>query len=311
MTLSLKTAGGRTSGPLRGTLSTRRRPRTRIRRWLSALPFIGPTWLLVVFTGILPLVFALWLSVTNQGPNAAGNEFVGLQNYLQAVFTPSFGESLAVTAIFVVFGVVLQFVIAYALASFLYLELRFFQVARTILLIPITITPVIVGLMFRFMFTPDIGVVFFAEKAIGINIPWFTDPLWGRVFIIMLDTWLTTPFLVLMILAGMSGLSAEPLEAASLDGAGWWQRTRFVTLPMLLPVITVALLVRIVDAARMFDQVYSSTRGGPGTSTLTVSILAYNDTFQYFEFGHGAAIAIALTVLMFPVYFFYIRLTKV
>ncbi len=294
-----------------GRAPGRARTWERVRRRTEALPFIAPAWVLVTVVGFIPLVYAGWLSVTNQSVYSVNHAYVGLRNYSYAVFQRGFLSSLLVTALFVVVGVVLQFVIAYLLATFLYMQLRGFKIVRTILLTPMMVTPVIVGLMFRFLFTSNIGIAYFTEKAIGLNAPWFTSALWAKVFVVMLDTWLTTPFMMLILLAGMSGMPAEPLEAASLDGANWWQRTRYIAMPALLPVVTVALLVRIVDAARMFDQVYSSTRGGPGTSTLTVSILAYDQTFQYFQFGQGAAIAIALTVLMSPVYFFYIRLTRV
>ena len=212
---------------------------------------------------------------------------------------------------FVVVGIVIQFVAAYALASLLHQQMRGFQLFRTTLLIPMLLTPVVIGLIFRFMFQPSIGVMYYALHDIGISIPWFTDSFWAMVFVIMVDAWLNIPFLMLMILAGMAGMPEELLEAAKVDGANWLTRTRYVALPLLRPVITVALLIRVVDAARMFDQVYSTTHGGPGTSTTTATILAYEQTFSYFEFGQGAAMAIALTVLMFPVYFVYLRLTRV
>lgn len=283
----------------------------RVKRRTEALPFIAPAWVLVTAIGFIPLVYAVWLSLTNQSVYSPDHAYVGLRNYSDAVFDRSFLSAGLVTALFVVVGVTLQFAIAYLLATFLHMQLRGFKIMRTILLTPLMVTPVIVGLMFRFMFTSHVGIAYYAEKAIGLNPPWFTDAIWAKVFVVMLDTWLTTPFMMLMLLAGMSSMPTEPIEAASLDGANWWQRTRYIIMPALLPVVTVALLVRIVDTARMFDQVYSSTRGGPGTSTLTVAILGYNQTFQYFQFGQGAAIAIALTVLMSPVYFFYIRLTRV
>jgi multiple sugar transport system permease protein len=296
---------GRTTAPGRAPVWR------RVKQRAEALPFIAPAWVLIAVIGFIPLVYAVWLSLTNQSTYALNHDYVGLRNYSFAVFQGSFLSSLLVTALFVVVGVVLQFVVAYLLATFLHMELRGFKIMRTMLLTPMMVTPVIVGLMFRFIFTPGIGIAYFTERAIGLNTPWFTSAIWAKVFVIMLDTWLTTPFMMLMILAGMSAMPDEPLEAASIDGANWWQRTRHVTLPALLPVVTVALLVRIVDAARMFDQVYSSTRGGPGTATLTVSILGYDQTFQYFQFGQGAAIAIALTVLLSPVYFFYLRLTRI
>jgi multiple sugar transport system permease protein len=119
------------------------------------------------------------------------------------------------------------------------------------------------------------------------------------------------PFVMLMLVAGMTGIAEEIREAAALDGANWWQMTRYVMLPMLKPVIMVTMIVRCVDIVRLFDTIYTTTKGGPGTSTSTVSLVSYATTFQFYDFGQGAAMAIALTVVMFPIYFLYIRMTRV
>src|SRR5690606_13781961 len=139
----------------------------------------------------------------------------------------------------------------------------------------------------------------------------FAGRLLARGLIVLLDAWMHIPFVMLMLVAGMAGVPDEPLEAAAIDGANWWQTTRFVVLPALAPVIMVTLIVRCIDIVRIFDVVYATTRGGPGTSTETVSVLSYATTFQFYEFSDGAAMSIALAALMFPVYFLYIRLTKV
>lgn len=290
---------------------TRRRGRSTAREYFASLPFVAPAWILVTLVGIVPLGYAVWQSLTNQNTSAANQGFVGLQNYLAAVFRPQFLDALLVTATFMVACTVLQFVIGYALAYFLNLQLRGYQLARSVLLIPMLLTPVVIGLVFKFLFTPEIGVIYQMLGTIGVHIPWFTDPFWGKVFVVLLDSWLFVPFVMLMMLAGLAGVSKDELEAASLDGAGWWRKTRYVTLPALVPVIAVTLTLRIVDTARMFDQVYSSTRGGPGTSTLTASLLIYNDTFAYYQFGFGAAMAVTLTLLLSPIYFVYIRLTRI
>ncbi|BDZ48862.1 ABC transporter permease [Frondihabitans sucicola] len=267
--------------------------------------------MLVGLIGIVPLIYAVWEAFTNQGVSALHHNFVGFSNFMAAVFRPSFLDSLVVTGIFVVVCTVVEFVIGYGIAYFLNLQLRGYQLARSVLLIPMLLTPVVIGLVFKFMFTPKIGVVYALLQSVGVHIPWFTDAFWGKVFIVTLDSWLFVPFVMLMLLAGMSGVSKEQLEAASLDGAGWWKKTRYVSLPALAPVIMITLLLRVVDTSRMFDQVYSSTRGGPGTSTLTTSILVYNDTFGSFQFGYGAAEAVTLTLLLSPFYFLYIRLTRI
>jgi multiple sugar transport system permease protein len=307
----VETGEDRATGLPRRSRATTRERTKRSRQYLASLPFVAPAWILVSVIGIIPIIYAVWQAFTNQSLSAPNKDFVGFANFEAAVFRPAFLDSLVVTGTFVVVCTVVQFVIGYALAYFLNLQLRGYQITRSVLLIPMMLTPVVIGLVFKFMFTPNIGVVYSVLDSIGVRIPWFTDPFWGKVFIVMLDSWLFVPFVMLMLLAGMSGISKDQLEAASLDGAGWWKKTRFVSLPALAPVILVTLLLRVVDTSRMFDQVYSSTRGGPGTSTMTVSILVYNDTFSAFQFGYGAAMAVTLAALLSPVYFLYIRLTRI
>lgn len=289
----------------------RRRPPSRWRPYAESAPFVAPAWVLVILVGVIPICYTVWLSLTDQNLTATSNGFVGFQNFMRSVFQPTFLDSLVVTATFIVACTVVQFVIGYALAHFLHLQLRGHQLARSVLLIPMLLTPVVIGLVFNYMFSPGLGIISEALNAVGVHIRWFDDTFWGKTFIVLLDSWLFIPFVMLMLLAGMAGIPKDQLEAASLDGAGWWKKTRYVTLPALAPVMAVALMLRVVETARMFDQVYSSTRGGPGTSTVTVSFLIYNQTFTYYQFGFGAAMAIALTVLMSPIYFGYIRLTRI
>ncbi|GAA1686755.1 sugar ABC transporter permease [Microbacterium lacus] len=265
----------------------------------------------MIVVGLLPIGYAVWMSVSNQSPTAPSAGFVGLANYVAAVFTPAFGQALLVTLILVVFGLIIQFTFGYLLASLLHRQMRGYQIARSILLVPMLLTPVIVGLIFKFIFSPDLGIIFFVQQAIGVNLPWFSDPAFARGLILIIDAWMHIPFVMLMLLAGMASMPQEPLESASIDGAGWWQTLRYITLPMLAPIITITLLVRTVDTARLFDIIYTSTEGGPGLATVTASLSAYERTFQFYEFGQGAAMAVALAVIMFPVYFLYVRLTKV
>ena len=289
-----------------------RAPRRRnVKGAVESLGFVAPTWLFMLAIGLIPIGYAVWISFTDLSLSSDGSRFVGLQNYIDAVFTPRFLGTLGTTLIFVVVGLIIQFTFGYLLAVALHRQLRGFQIARTILLIPMLLTPVVVGLIWQFMFNPDLGIINAVLGTFGWDVNFFADPLLARALIVMLDAWMHIPFVMLMLVAGMAGVSDEPLEAAAIDGAGWWQTTRYVVLPALAPVIMVTLIVRCIDIVRIFDIVFSTTRGGPGTSTETVSMLSYVTTFQFYEFSDGAAMSIALALLMFPVYFLYIRLTKV
>jgi multiple sugar transport system permease protein len=280
-------------------------------RGVADFLFVLPTWVFMIAVGLIPAIYALWMSLTSSSLIGGTGEFVGLQNYVRAVFTPRFAASLGVTVLFVVLGLIVQFVVGYLLAVALHRQLRGFRIARTVLLIPMLLTPVVVGLMWNFMFNPDLGIIGAVVRLFGSPVNFFADPILAIGVIVLLDSWMFVPFVMLMMVAGMTGVPDEVREASALDGAGWWNSTRYVILPILRPIITVTLIVRCVDIVRLFDTIYTTTKGGPGTSTTTVSLLSYATTFQYYEFGQGAAMSIALTLVMFPVYFLYIRMTRV
>ncbi|MGB3373830.1 MAG: sugar ABC transporter permease [Microbacterium sp.] len=307
MTVQLAPAGVLATGEGSGR-GARRNARAES---LVSLGFVAPTWIFMLAVGLIPIGYAVWLSFTDLGLYSDGTRFVGFENYVEAVFTPRFLGTLATTLIFVIAGLVVQFVFGYLLASALHRQLRGFQIARTVLLIPMLLTPVVVGLIWQFMFNPDLGIINAVLGVAGIDVNFFGDSLLARGLVVLVDAWMHIPFVMLMLVAAMAGVSDEPLEAAALDGAGWWQTTRYIVLPVIAPVIMITLIVRCIDIMRIFDVVFTTTRGGPGTSTETVSMLSYATTFQFYEFSQGAAMSVALAVLMFPVYFLYIRLTKV
>ena len=277
----------------------------------ASLSYVIPTWVFMLSVGIVPIGYAVWISVSDLSLTTDGTRFVGFDNYVRAVFTSRFAETLGVTLFFVVAGVIIQFIVGYLLAVALHRQLRGFRIARTLILVPMLLTPVVVGLIWQFMFNPDLGVITGVLHALGIDINAFADPNLAKGLILLIDAWMHIPFVMLMLVAGMTGVPEEPLEAAALDGAGWWQTTRYVVLPILAPVIAVTLIVRCIDMVRLFDIVFSTTRGGPGVSTETVSLLGYATTFDFYQFSEGAAMSVALAVLMFPVYFLYIRLTRI
>lgn len=285
--------------------------RRRLLTSVRALGYTVPIWVFVTAVGIVPAGYAVWMSLTDQTLTAAYPAFVGLDNYVRAVFTAQFAGSLGITLIFVLAGLAIQFVAGYLLAVCLHRQLRGFKITRTILLIPMLLTPAVVGLTWNFMFNPDLGVVRVIQGAFGVEANWMADPILARLLVVMVDSWMNVPFVMLLVAAGMTSLPEEPIEAAAIDGAGWWKATRYVVLPMLRPVLVITLLVRCVDIARIFDHIFTTTQGGPGTATQSVTLEAYNATFQYYQFGHGAAIALALALVMFPVYFLYVRLTKI
>src|SRR5690625_2895227 len=183
------------------------------------LAYVIPTWIVMLLVGVIPIVYAIWMAISDQSLLSADTNFVGLDNFKSVVFTPRFLGTLGVTLIFVLCCLFIQFTVGYMLAAALNQQLRGFKLARTALLIPMMLTPVVVGLIWRFMFNPDLGVMTFISETLGINESWLAHPILSPALIIVVESWINTPFVTILVLAGMSGIPDELLEASALDGA--------------------------------------------------------------------------------------------
>jgi multiple sugar transport system permease protein len=224
---------------------------------------------------------------------------VGLDNYTQAFRDPAFIESLLTTARFVFFAVTIEVVLGLCLALFCAREGRLIRALRATLIVPMVVTPVVVGIVFRLIYASDVGLLASFAKSVGLSPPQIlgspTGAFWGLVF---LDVWEWTPLLFLILLAGIQSLPVEPFEAAKVDGAGAWRTFVDHTLPMLKPAILVAVTLRAIDALTTFDQVYVLTRGGPGTSTQLIAIYGYQTFFTFQQAGYAAAMMIMVAVVV-------------
>ena len=259
--------------------------------------FVLPLVLVLSVVMIYPLAFSGWLSFQNYRLTRLSDvHFIGFENFGFIATDPSFLNAMANTLTFVFGAVALELTVGLGLALLLQ-RLRLFQnFARSILLAPMFITPIAVGLMFRFLLNAEIGVVSYYLARIGITVDWFGADL-ALFSIILIDVWQWTPFMLLMFLAGLESLPKAPFEAARVDGAGPWLTFRHVTLPMLRPVIVVALIIRALDAFKVFEYVYAITRGGPGDATETMMYFIYKTGFRFFRMGEAAAAAILLVMV--------------
>jgi multiple sugar transport system permease protein len=266
------------------------------------LPYLmlGPALFLVLGVIVYPLIDGLRSST---GFYRFGREVrsVGLDNYRQAFADPVFLESLITTARFVVLAVTIETILGLALALLCAREVRFIRRIRTTLILPMIVTPVVVGIVFRLIYASDAGLLASLAHAVGQEPPQIlstgSGAFWGLVF---LDVWEWTPLLFLILLAGIQSMPVEPFEAARVDGAGAWRTFVDHTLPLLRPAILVAVTLRSIDALTTFDQVYVLTGGGPGTSTQLISIYGYQTFFQFQQVGYAAAMLfmVALVVLV-------------
>jgi multiple sugar transport system permease protein len=284
------------------TIESRRTP------WLMVLPAL----LLILAINIVPLVYSTVLAFFqwNLIQAATPPRFIGIDNFIRLITRdPQFISATLNTGIMVVATVVVQTVLGVAVALLLDQKLRFTGVATTLLLIPLALAPAVVGLLFSSLFNSTLGPVNYLLNAIGLPAPsWLGDAKWALASVIIVDTWQWTPFMILLTLAGLRSLDHEPIEAALVDGASAWQRFRYVKLPMLLPVLTVAMLLRAIDSFRTFDLVFLLTFGGPGTSSTTMSFYGFKVGLQNFDIGRASAIAFLMVqVFIIFVLLFYSR----
>jgi multiple sugar transport system permease protein len=193
----------------------------------------------------------------------------------------------------------IEFVLGLALALLLKDEFPFQGVVRSSLIIPMVIAPIVVGIIWRLLYNADVGLFSFVVEALtGKSLSVLSSTTLALPALILVDVWEWTPFMFLILLAGIQSLPQEPFEAARVDGAGPWNVFVNLTLPMLRPVIAVAILIRALDAFTVFDQVFVLTQGGPGTATEVATLMIYKTAFRFSQFGYGAAMAVAVLVLV-------------
>jgi multiple sugar transport system permease protein len=223
----------------------------------------------------------------------------GKQNYTDIYHDPVFWQAMKTTAKFVVIAVPIETLLGLFLALLVARELRFGSWIRVALILPMTIAPVVVGVIWRLIYASDIGIVNPLFAHLGLGTPDVLAHYNGAFFgLVVLDTWEWTPLLFLIILAGLHSLPQDPLEAAQVDGATRLQAFFHHTLPLLMPVLLVAVTLRTIDAVGTFDQIFVLTGGGPGTSTQLISIYSYNTAFQFTQYGQAMAMLVTLLAFL-------------
>ncbi len=260
---------------------------------LPAIVFIG---LLMVF----PILYTLYLSFTNWNlTSGMGPSFVGLDSYLRVFSEPRFLHALGRTFTFTVFAVAVEVVLGVAIALILNRAFVGKSLAKLLLLLPLVATPIAVGIVFNLFYDPTIGLLNFTLDALGLpQGRWISSENTVIASLVMVDVWQWTPMITLIVLAGLAGLSEEPVEAARVDGASEWQILRYVTIPMVMPVILTAMILRLIDALKTFDIIFAMTGGGPGYASETLNIMGFKYSFEYFRIGQSSVILVALFLVV-------------
>ncbi len=260
--------------------------------------FIGPAVVWILAFTIFPLLYALYTSLYSfrYGQRLG---FTGLENFARLFTDSNLLSSLRITLTFVVGTVTVQMVLGVALALLLSREIRGSNVIRGVATLPLFATPVAVGYLAITLYYERNGPLNSLIRALGgENIPWLSDPTWALVAVILVDIWQWTPFVFLITLAGLQSLPSELYDAASVDGASAAQNFRFLTLPLLAPLLWLILLLRMVEAFRVFDIPTSLTLGGPGRATEVYSLYTYRTALRFFDHGYAAAQGILLLVIV-------------
>lgn len=256
-----------------------------------------PAVVLLVVILLGPFLYMVWTSLTDLSfalPDRDGN-FLGLDNYRRLVREDAiFWSSFGLTMKFVAAAVTAEFVLGFALAMLIFRFVERRRLVLTLLLVPMMLAPVAVGLIWKLLLQGDFGMATYYLRALGILD--IRDAVLSNAdavlpAIIAIDAWQWTPFVTLVMLAGLLSLPREPFEAAVMDGARPWQVFRDVTLPLLRPIIALVLLLRAIDAFKEFDKIFILTGGGPGTATELLSIYVYRLNFKNWDLGYGAAAA--------------------
>jgi ABC-type sugar transport system permease subunit len=273
---------------------------------------VAPALTTILLVALFPLTWTLWESLHQHDLRMPwlGRPFVGLDNYVAIARDARFRGALGHTAFFAVVTVSLELVLGLALALAMNRALRLRGLLRATVLVPWSIPTVVAALLWRFIFDSQAGIANVVLIDVGLlshPLVWFVRASTAWVPVILADVWKTTPFVGLLLLAGLQSIDSELYEAAATDGASEWWQLRHITIPLLKPAILVALIFRTLDAFRVFDLIYVLTGGGPGTSTEPVALYTFNALLQNLEFGYGAALSVVVFLITFSLAALYIR----
>jgi multiple sugar transport system permease protein len=274
--------------------------------------FLLPTALLLVGMFLFPLLWSLGLSFYEyRAKSASPPVFVGLLNYSHLLTDAYVWRRFVTTGAFVAGTVALQFVLGTVLAFLLFEEFRGRKVLLSLLIAPMMVAPVAVGVFFGFLYEPTFGVFNYLTDALfGLRVNWLQGPVTAMLAVILADTWMWSPFVMLLVLSGLLAVPRHLREMASIDRAGWWLTFRQVLLPQIKPLLALALLLRTMEAFKLFDTVFVMTKGGPGTATETLAISLYRTGFQYFHTGRASALAYLMLIVVIVLSNFYLRVAQ-
>ncbi len=257
-------------------------------KWL----LVAPAVLLILALSVYPLLFSVWVAFVNYDFQIPGHAFVGLKNFQQVVVDPVARWSLLLTVALSTANVAIEFLLGLALALTMVKSFRGRGLVMSIIIVPLFISPVIVGQAWTLLLQRPFGPTNYLLSLVAgreVTIGWLTEAPWLYIALVIADVWQWTPFMFVILLAGLTSIPSNLYEAAELDGAGGWPVFRWITLPYLGPMIMLAITFRLLDAVKLFDTIFIMTGGGPGTKSYTASFYLYTVGFAQFHLSQATA----------------------
>jgi multiple sugar transport system permease protein len=265
-------------------------------KWIYTMPAV----LFVLIMMVFPIVYTLRISFYEWSMSATTPpKWVGLSNYSALLLESRFWQSVGNTFYFTFAALILETILAIAIALLLYRDFRGKNIVKTLFLLPMVATPVAMGLVWMLIYEPTIGIANTLLKSLGLD-PWLwlASPSQVIPSLVIVDVWEWTPMIALIVMAGLSTLPSDPYEAADVDGATLWQKFLYITLPLLRPTIIVAVMLRLIDVLKTFDIIYATTQGGPNLASETLNVYGYVLGFQYFKLGMASSLLVMFFALV-------------
>ena len=271
---------------------------------------VAPTLLMFIVFAVVPAftTIAYAFSHVRMARGGIQRDFIGLENFARALQDPLVAQSAVTTIKWMLIVTVIEVTLGLLLALLMSSGVRGRGLFSSLLIVPIIMPPVAVSVAWFFMYDYEFGIFNYLLNQIGVpSIRWLSDPSIALYAMMAVDVWQATPFAFLLLYAALLSLPRDPYEAAAIDGAGRWHVFRTVTLPLLQPVLLVVILLRLIDAARIFDKIFIMTRGGPGSSAYTATLTIYIEGFTKFDFGYASALSFLFQLSLVAAATFYVK----
>lgn len=283
-------------------------PEARVGKAMAA-----PSLILIFALAIYPLLYTIFISFTELNMMTGETQYKGLTNYIQAFTSGEFWNSVWVTLLFTILSLVIQLPLGVLVALLLNQEFKGRWLLRSIVLVPWAVPTLVNSTLWNWIFNTQYGAanrLLIQFNLISEPIIWFDSPMKAMGVIVFADTWRMLPLYVLMMLASLQTIPQSQIEAAILDGAGAFSRFRNVILPLIKPMLLVVLVIRTMQALKVFDIIYMLTHGGPANGTMVISYYIYNQSFGFMHFSYGAALAIIVAVISTIITVLYVKILK-